>query len=82
MGNPYDAVVIPGYNSFPSAGGRIAAFTSNQCDGASCSSLLGAPNMPKGYIQTGNYWQPRLGIAGIGEFVTRMQQLMGPLRVR
>ena len=85
-GNPYDGVVIPGYNSFPSAGGRIAAFTSNQCDSASCASLLGAPNMPKGYIQTRNYWQPRLGIAyqvnaktiiraGMGEFVTRMPLL-------
>ena len=85
-GNPYDGVVIPGYSSFPSAGGRIAAFTSNQCDGGSCSSLLGASNMPKGYIQTRNYWQPRFGIAyqidaktvvrgGIGEFVTRMPLL-------
>lgn len=82
-GNPYDGVVIPGYGSFPSAGGRIAAFNSNQCDGASCASLLSAPNMPKGYIQTRNYWQPRVGIAyqingktvvraGIGDFVTRM----------
>ena len=85
-GNPYDGVVVPGYSSFPSAGGRIAAFTSNQCDGASCASLLSAPGMPKGYIQTRNYWQPRVGIAyqltgktviraGIGEFVTRMPLL-------
>ena len=85
-GNPYDGVVIPGYSSFPSAGGRIAAFNSNQCDGASCSSLLSAPNMPKSYIQTRNYWQPRAGIAyqidaksvvraGVGEFVTRMPLL-------
>lgn len=82
-GNPYNGVVVPGYSSFPSAGGRIAAFTSNQCDGGSCSSLLSAPNMPTGYIQTTNTWQPRLGIAyqitsktvvraGIGAFATRM----------
>jgi hypothetical protein len=81
-GNPYDGVVIPGYSSFPSAGGRIAAFTSNQCDGASCASLL-APNLPKSYVEPTNTWQPRLGIAyqlqpktvlraGIGAFATRM----------
>jgi len=85
-GNPYDGVVVPGYSSFPSAGGRIAAFTSNQCDGASCGSLLGAPNLPQSYIQTTNYFQPRAGIAyqinektviraGIGDFVTRMPLL-------
>ena len=85
-GNPYDGVVIPGYSSFPSAGGRIAAFTSNQCDGGSCASLLSAPNLPNGYIQTTNYFQPRFGVAyqindktviraGIGEFVTRMPLL-------
>jgi hypothetical protein len=82
-GNPYDGVVIPGYSSFPSAGGRIAAFTSNLCDNASCSSLLSAPNMPKGYINTTNTFQPRLGVAyqltsktvvraGMGAFATRM----------
>ncbi len=85
-GNPYDGVVIPGYSSFPSTGGRIAAFTSNQCDGASCASLLSAPGMPQSYIQTTNYWQPRAGAAyeinektviraGVGEFVTRMPLL-------
>ena len=62
-GNPYDGVVIPGYSSFPtSAAGRIAAFTSNQCDGASCSSLLD-PNLGKNYINTTNTFQPRLGLA-------------------
>ncbi len=82
-GNPYNGVVIPGYNSFPSAGGRIAAFTSNLCDGAPCNSLLGGPNLPRGYIQTTNTWQPRFGVAyelnsktvvraGIGAFATRM----------
>ena len=85
-GNPYNGVVVPGYSSFPSAGGRIAAFTSNQCDGASCAGLLGAPNLPNGYIQTTNTWQPRLGVsyqltqetvvrAGIGAFATRMPLL-------
>jgi hypothetical protein len=85
-GNPYDGVVIPGYRSFPSAGGRIAAFTSNQCDNASCASLLSAPNMPTGYIGTTNTWQPRAGIAyqltpktvvraGVGAFATRMPLL-------
>ena len=82
-GNPYDGVVIPGYSSFPTAaGGRIAAFTSNQCDGASCSSLLD-PNLGKNYIANTNTYQPRLGVAyqltpatvirgGIGAFTTRM----------
>jgi hypothetical protein len=81
-GNPYDGMVIPGYSSFPSAGGRIAAFTSNQCDGASCSSLL-APSLSKNYIATTNTFQPRLGFAyqlnpstvirgGAGSFTTRM----------
>jgi hypothetical protein len=85
-GNPYNGVVIPGYSSFPSTGGRVAAFTSNQCDGASCASLLSAPNLPQGYIQPTNTWQPRLGIAyelnpktvvraGIGAFTTRMPLL-------
>jgi hypothetical protein len=85
-GNPYDGVVIPGYSSFPSAGGRIAAFTSNQCDNASCASLLSAPNMPNGHIATTNTWQPRAGIAyqltaktvvraGVGAFATRMPLL-------
>jgi hypothetical protein len=55
-GNPYDGVVIPGYSSFPSAGGRIAAFTTNACDGESCASLLSAPNLPKSYIQSTNTW--------------------------
>lgn len=82
-GNPFDGVVIPGYTSFPSAGGRIAAFTSNQCDGASCASLLSAANLPKSYIQNTYTWQPRLGVAyqindktvvraGVGAFATRM----------
>jgi hypothetical protein len=81
-GNPYNGVVIPGYSTFPSAGGRIAAFTSNQCDGASCSSLLD-PNLGKNYIQNTNTFQPRLGFAyqltpltvirgGAGSFTTRM----------
>jgi hypothetical protein len=85
-GNPYDGVVVPGYSSFPSAGGRIAAFTTNICDGASCGSLLSAPNMPKGYFKTTNTWQPRFGMAyqlnaktvlrgGIGAFATRMALL-------
>ncbi len=84
-GNPYDGVVLPGYSSFPSAGGRIAAFTSNQCDNASCASLL-SPNMPTGYTATTNTWQPRAGVAyqlnsktvvraGIGAFATRMPLL-------
>jgi hypothetical protein len=82
-GNPYDGMVIPGYSSFPtSAGGRIAAFTSNQCDGASCASMLD-PNLGKNYIATTNTFQPRLGVAyqltpktvlrgGIGSFTTKM----------
>jgi hypothetical protein len=85
-GNPYNGVVIPGISSFPSSSvGRVLAATpstANQCDGASCTSLF-APNLPKGYIQATNTWQPRLGIAyqitpktvvrgGIGQFTTRM----------
>jgi hypothetical protein len=81
-GNPYNGVVIPGYSTFPGAGGRIAAFTSNQCDGASCASLLD-PNLGKNYIQNTNTFQPRLGFAyqltpltvirgGVGSFTTRM----------
>jgi len=82
-GNPYDGVVIPGYSSFPTAAaGRVAAFTSNQCDGGSCSSLLD-PSLGKGYIQNTNTYQPRVGLAyqltpatilraGAGSFTTRM----------
>ncbi|HUB82360.1 MAG TPA: carboxypeptidase regulatory-like domain-containing protein [Bryobacteraceae bacterium] len=85
-GNPYNGVVIPGINAFPSAAnGRVAAATSNQCDGASCGSLFD-PSLPKGYIQTQNVFQPRVGIAyelngstviraGAGSFVTRMVQI-------
>ena len=85
-GNPFDGVVIPGLSAFPSAAnGRVAAATSNQCDGASCNGLFD-PNLPKGYIHTTNTFQPRVGIAyevtpstviraGAGSFVTRMVQI-------
>ena len=82
-GNPYNGVVIPGFNSFPSsAQGRVLAASSNICDNASCSSLF-APNMSKSYINLQTPVQPRLGIAyqltpktvlraGVGRFATRM----------
>jgi hypothetical protein len=85
-GNPYDGVVIPGLSGFPSsANGRVGAATSNQCDGASCSGLFD-PNLPKGYVNTQNIFQPRVGIAyeidpktviraGFGSFATRMVQI-------
>jgi hypothetical protein len=41
-GNPHDGVVIPGYTSFPSAGGRIASFTSNQCDASAPTTITPA----------------------------------------
>lgn len=85
-GNPYNGVVIPGISSFPNAAvGRVLAATpatANQCDGAPCTGLF-APNLPKGYIQTTNTWQPRFGVAyqitpktvlrgGVGRYTTRM----------
>ncbi len=82
-GNPYNGVVIPGFSSFPSsAQGRVLAASSNICDGASCSGLF-TPSLGKGYINTANLLQPRVGIAyqidpktvirgGAGRFATRM----------
>jgi hypothetical protein len=85
-GNPYNGIVIPGFNSFPSsAQGRVLAASSPICDGASCNSLF-APNLPKSYIGEDTPVQPRVGVAyqltpktvvraGAGEFVTRMPLL-------
>jgi len=85
-GNPYNGIVIPGFNSFPSsAQGRVLAASSPVCDGASCNSLF-APNLPKSYIGEDTPVQPRVGVAyqltpktvvraGAGEFVTRMPLL-------
>ncbi|MBV8820745.1 MAG: TonB-dependent receptor, partial [Acidobacteriaceae bacterium] len=82
-GNPYNGVVIPGLKQFPSsAQGRVAAASSNLCDGQSCGGLF-APNLSRNYINTDNVLQPRLGIAyqlssntvvraGVGRFATRM----------
>jgi hypothetical protein len=85
-GNSYDGVVVPGFSSFPAsaaAHGVIGAGSnSNACNGSSCSVLF-APNLSKGYVNTTNSVQPRLGIAfqtdpktvfraGGGGFVTRM----------
>jgi hypothetical protein len=82
-GNPYNGVVIPGFSSFPSsAQGRVLAASSNICDGASCTGLF-TPSLGKGYINTANLLQPRVGIAyqltpktvirsGVGRFTTRM----------
>jgi hypothetical protein len=77
-GNQYNGVVIPGLSSFPSSAlGRVPAASSTAYNG------LFAPNLPKGYVNTTNQFQPRLGIAyqvddktvlrvGAGRFLTRM----------
>jgi hypothetical protein len=82
-GNPYNGVVIPGFNGFPSSAvGRVLAASSPICDGASCNSLFD-PKLSKSYITNSNPIQPRVGIAyqlnaktvlraGAGEFSTRM----------
>lgn len=85
-GNPYEGMVIPGFSQFPSSAAKHgvigAGSNSNACDGGPCSGLF-APHMNKGYVNTENTVQPRLGIAyqadpktvfraGIGEFATRM----------
>src|SRR6185437_15129289 len=85
-GNPYEGMVIPGFSQFPSSAAKHgvigAGSNSNACDGGSCNGLF-APHLSKGYVDTENTVQPRLGIAyqansktvfraGIGEFATRM----------
>jgi hypothetical protein len=85
-GNPYNGMVIPGYSTFPSSAAKhgVLGAESNptDCDGTSCAALF-APNMKKGYVNTSNNYQPRIGIAyeltpktviraGIGNFATRM----------
>ena len=77
-GNQYNGVVIPGFSKFPSSAmGRVPA-----AQGDAYNSLF-APNLPKGYVNTTNQFQPRLGIAyqvddktvirvGAGRFLTRM----------
>lgn len=85
-GNPYEGMVIPGFSQFPSSAEKHgvigAGANSNACDGGPCSGLF-APHLSKGYVDTENTVQPRLGIAyqadsktvfraGIGEFATRM----------
>jgi hypothetical protein len=77
-GNQYNGVVIPGYSQFPSSAvGRVPAASSD------AYSSLFAPNLSKGYVNTTNQFQPRLGIAyqvddktvlrvGGGRFLTRM----------
>jgi len=84
-GNPYNGIVIPGWNSFPSsatANNRVPAAdpANNACAGQPCNGLF-APNLPKSYVHSTLQWQPRLGIAyqatpttvvraGAGSFVT------------
>ncbi len=82
-GNPYNGVVIPGFQSFPSsANGRVLAATNPVCDGASCNGLFDS-HLSKSYVATTNQFQPRLGVAyqlsdktvvraGVGRFITRM----------
>ena len=85
-GNPYNGIVIPGYSSFPSSAAKHGVLgaepNSTDCDGSPCSALF-APNLKKGYVNTSNNYQPRVGIAyqltpktvfrvGIGNFATRM----------
>jgi hypothetical protein len=85
-GNPYNGMVIPGYSSFPSSAAKHdvlgAEPNATDCDGTSCAALF-APSMKKGYVNTSNNYQPRIGIAyeltpntvvraGIGNFATRM----------
>jgi hypothetical protein len=85
-GNPYNGMVIPGFSSFPSSAAKHGVLGAEpnptDCDGSSCAALF-APNMKKGYVNTSNNYQPRIGIAyeltprtvvhaGIGNFATRM----------
>ena len=85
-GNPYNGMVIPGYSSFPSSAAKHyvlgAEPNPTDCDGTSCAALF-APGMKKGYYNTSNNYQPRIGIAyqitprtvvraAIGNFATRM----------
>jgi Carboxypeptidase regulatory-like domain/TonB-dependent Receptor Plug Domain len=86
-GNPYNGMVIPGINKFPSSalqGNRVPAANpaNNACAGQPCNGLF-APQFSKGYSDTKHQFQPRLGIAyqidpktvirvAGGEFVTRM----------
>jgi hypothetical protein len=85
-GNPYNGMVIPGYSTFPSSAAKHGVLgaepSPTDCDGSSCAALF-APSMKKGYVNTSNNYQPRIGIAyevtprtvvraGIGNFATRM----------
>ena len=61
-GNPYNGMVIPGIQHFPSsAQGRVLADGNPICDGASCNSLFD-PSLSKSYITPTNDFQPRLGL--------------------
>jgi hypothetical protein len=78
-GNQYNGVVIPGLSGFPSYAlghGVTAAAT------GAYNSLFNS-NLPQGYVNTFNQFQPRLGVAyqlsnttvlraGLGRFLTRM----------
>ncbi|SEF73052.1 TonB-dependent Receptor Plug Domain [Bryocella elongata] len=87
-GNPYDGMVIPGRSSFPSSAaahgvvGATPSTINSACDGSSCS-LLFAPKLKDGYVNTSYVVQPRVGFAyelnqtavlrgGFGTFATRM----------
>jgi hypothetical protein len=86
-GNPYNGMVNPGINKFPSSalqGNRVPAANpaNNACAGQPCTGLF-SPQLPKHYVSTTHQFQPRLGIAyqvdpktvvraAGGEFVTRM----------
>ncbi len=77
-GNQYNGVVIPGFSKFPNTAiGRVPAASN------SAYNSLFAPNLSRGYSQTTNQFQPRVGIAyqldqktvirsGAGRFLTRM----------
>lgn len=87
-GNPYNGMVIPGRSSFPSSAaahgvvGATPSTANTACDGSSCS-LLFAPKLKDGYVNTSYVVQPRVGFAyelnqtavvrgGFGTFATRM----------
>ena len=76
-GNQYNGVVIPGLSGFPS---NALGHGVTQAGTTTYNSLFN-PNLPQGYVNTYNFFQPRLGIAyqatnttviraGFGSFVT------------
>jgi hypothetical protein len=81
-GNQYNGVVIPGLSGFPSYAlghGVLQA-------GTTTYNSLFDPNLPQGYLNTFDQFQPRLGLAyqltnttvlraGAGRFLTRMNLL-------